>query len=72
MSEWPSIESAPKDGTTVDLWDPHWNERLVGYQRREPSPGNVYYEPAEGFGGRCVVRTASHWMPLPAPPEPAA
>lgn len=65
-SKWQLIETAPKDGTVIDLWCGEYNERLINYRRVKLSRDNIFYEPTEG--GRCVVRTATHWMPLPEPP----
>lgn len=67
MSEWQPIETAPKDGTPVDLWCGEYQERLVNYSREDRGGGNVFYVPNES--GRCVVRSATHWMPLPPPPD---
>lgn len=64
---WQPIDTAPKDDTPVDLWCGQYNERLVNYRRVDLGEGNVFYEPIEW--GRCVVRTATHWMQLPEPPQ---
>ena len=106
MSEtmWKPIETAPKDGTVVDLWGKRWNprsddfqyRRFTNYQWGEKRP----YEDERGYmrsaGGREQwVRAsegtkpmfepvakegdwfpsewyATHWMPLPTPPEGGA
>lgn len=65
--EWQPIETAPQDGTVVDIWDGYSKERLTDYIREDLGGGNIFYEPTKG--GRCVVRTATHWMKRPAPPE---
>jgi hypothetical protein len=62
--EWQPIETAPKDGTPVDLWRD--GERLTNYRRMDLGRGNVFYDPIDV--GVCCVRDATHWMPLPAPP----
>ncbi len=64
---WRPIATAPRDDTPIDLWCGDCKERLVNYSRVELAPDNVFYEPNED--GRCVVRTATHWMPLPEPPK---
>lgn len=66
VPQWLPIESAPKDGTPVDLWRAEWRERAVNMRRVELSAGNVFYEPVGS--GPSVVRDATHWMPLPAAP----
>jgi hypothetical protein len=66
MMKWRPIETAPKDGTPVDLW--RGKDRLTNMRRVDLGKGNVFYEPIE-FGYSCV-RTATHWMLVPAPPLP--
>lgn len=63
---WRPIAEAPKDETPVDLWRD--GERLTNMYRVQLSPTNVFYEPVEE--GPCVVRDATHFMPLLPPPEP--
>jgi len=63
---WLPIETAPKDDTPIDLWSPA-HGRLPFYFREERSKSNVFYSPAES--GICVVRDATHWMPIPAAPN---
>lgn len=78
MANWRPIESAPRDGTYVDLWvvgddlpqDPLIS-RVVGCWRRSSS--FVDPEQAEGWhvGVSALSRRyeATHWMPLPEPPR---
>lgn len=66
MGKWRLIKSAPKDDTPVDLWCGCYNERLPNYRRVKLSTKNVFYSPV--ICGKSVVRTATHWMPLPEPP----
>ena len=68
---WQPIETAPKDGAEFLAYDPvsnradvcEWNEML----------GCVWQSQADGeFGpdeGEFRGDSASHWMPLPQPPE---
>lgn len=72
MSEWHSIETAPKDGTIVDLWvaGPH------NAGNRQP---DCWFSDAEwwcDFGdqgeqqpGIYIGDVPTHWMPLPEPPK---
>ena len=66
MSKWEKIETAPKDKTVVDIWHPELG-RLVNMRRVYISRSNVFYEQTEG--GYSCVRYATHWMPLPEPPQ---
>jgi len=70
---WQPIETAPKDGTVIDLWDGHYKHRVVnarwanhywmnGVPIREKSWGSN-----DRDGPFCDKPT--HWMPLPKPPE---
>jgi hypothetical protein len=75
MSEWQPIETAPKDGTVIDLWA---GQRRPGcfYERiDDPLTGEVY---GEGWSQQYVENTSNsfrvfedptHWMPLPEPPQ---
>lgn len=71
--DWQPIETAPKDGTRIDVWvrggyrlpDVAWSSSLSGWGRKE----------RRGRGKNSftvnIVRTGddtTHWMPLPAPP----
>lgn len=62
--EWQPIETAPKDGTKVLLWDDgvtigEWSENVHPW-----NDGNWWVE-----GGQVTTQTATHWMPLPEPPK---
>lgn len=65
--EWLDIETAPKDGTVVDIFRGDWKERCTNMRRVDLGNGNVFYEPVES--GPCCVRDATHWMPIPADPD---
>jgi hypothetical protein len=65
MTSWQPIETAPKDGTPVDLW--YEGERLTNYSWEQLSPDNGFFSPNRS--GVCGVRNASHWMPIPEAPH---
>lgn len=54
--EWQPIETAPKDNTRILLWD-----------GQIASTGSWYHD--EWAGDDYEAIDATHWMPLPDPPE---
>ena len=63
--EWQPIETAPKDGTTIDLWwRTAWDETF-----RVP---DCEYHDAEYWiddsGDLIAAQYITHWMPTPKPP----
>lgn len=57
VDRWQPIESAPKDGTRVLVWDgEEWLARWQAY--------NGGYWDADEY----ISENPTHWMPLPAPP----
>lgn len=77
MSEWQPIETAPKDGGPVLLWFP-WGKtvdsdtgfngiRFIGLWSSDGDGGPVCWRDPEDF--EALGDNATHWMPLPAPPE---
>jgi hypothetical protein len=70
--KWQPIETAPKDGTYIDLWadnfrfadafwfDPKTDDRWHGIEE-----GWVFH--SEGF--EYVWVTPTHWMPIPGNPD---
>ena len=76
MSEWQPIETAPKDGTVVDLWNIKGHRLTDIRWVVEPRDGVAHpncimdgwkrpsYVPWE-----CLTPDQfTHWMPLPQPP----
>lgn len=66
MNEWQPIETAPKDGTEIDLW-------AGGFR----FPDSKYYKDAWRYWGPDdydsqewvkIIHPVTHWMPLPKPP----
>ena len=65
-ARWQPIETAPRDGTLIDLWA---GERIANCAWNVPSKCWAERVGA-GFGGKhwAVVNNPTHWMPLPAAP----
>jgi len=65
--QWQPIETAPKDGQTIDLWS--GNGRYADC-KWHPTRGFVHWW-VDGFDTFEWVRLdypPTHWMPLPPPP----
>jgi len=68
MTDWQPIETAPKDGTVVDLWADGrlanclWERHLDDHWRQQYSEAT-----GSSFGVSDLLPT--HWMPLPEPPQ---
>jgi hypothetical protein len=73
---WQPIETAPRDGTPIDIWgevgnhadeedgritDAYWHAGLKGF---------VFWcqELEYGDGALQFIKSPTHWMPLPNPP----
>lgn len=73
---WQPIETAPKDGTRVDLLLPDWGGRVTdAYWEHEtdgwgdmPGPQWCVKDHAVDGWVEPVGDLPTHWMPLPAPP----
>lgn len=80
--EWQPIETAPKDGTRIFVWQPdgRWRTNSASHGDRGEHVQVVYWHNpynsnSEGFwvggtSGRAYRPT--HWMPLPSPPSSTA
>ena len=68
---WQPIETAPKDGASILVWDGKvvrevsWQDRWYG---RTEQPGWMIANCDEEYG---YYVEATHWMPLPKPPVDA-
>jgi hypothetical protein len=61
--KWQPIETAPKDGTWVLVWE------NTGVNTKFSCADVARYNLGEWQNGeKCRVHHASHWMPLPTPP----
>jgi hypothetical protein len=72
---WKPIETAPKNGTQVDIWvvaqdGKGWREPDA-YWPKEGWRENCWHVPNTDLGSDGPLDsglTATHWMPLPEPP----
>lgn len=85
MSDWKPIETAPKDGTRILIYEQGGagsDDEVFAcvwgrfWPQTQPTPGTGWRENySEGwveFGGMDVRQTCdkpTHWMPLPKPPS---
>lgn len=72
-SGWQPIETAPKDGTLIDLWvdgtrlpDCRWYAECAEWEQ-EPHWAQKYAETGPDCGFP-VSGAPTHWMPQPEPP----
>lgn len=72
---WKPIETAPKDGTRILMWDAEFTEwKIVQWDIGEPSIlcGDEKYWVTDSEGpnpDNHIVENPKYWMPLPAAPE---
>lgn len=76
--EWQPIDTAPKDGTAIDLFD-KWGGRWTGAHWTPPSDIiSAHWTRFSHGRGRVPVfhrrepREFTHWMPIPKPPAKTA
>lgn len=62
MSEWQSIETAPKDGTHVLLWGTLHNMLALNNKM------HVGKFACGWWVADAVLSNVTHWQPLPTPP----
>ena len=76
MAGWQPIETAPKDGSYLLLWEQYSDAPFVGYWSGGSwSVSHEHVDAEGGWDGANVVDALSmpitHWMPLPPAPGPA-
>lgn len=83
---WQAIDTAPKDGTDIDLWcrsyrttdarwalRKDWHRRPLGEGWCVAHPEPPFTQDGEEYFGFPISNEPTHWMPLPSPPiEPVA
>jgi hypothetical protein len=79
--EWQPIATAPRDGTKILVWIHQWAGEIHGVANATGNeiaywangtsdfPGADWWVCAGGDGYATWCRP-THWMPLPAPPQP--
>lgn len=70
MSIWQPIETAPTDGTPIDIWVEGFPDRRVVNMKWDVHEWGFrnYADPEQGW---MEDELATHWMPLPEPPTAA-
>lgn len=58
MSEWKTIETAPRDGKTILVWGPEAKSVFTDW-----------WSNGKWFDASFDGRELTHWMPLPEPPQ---
>lgn len=68
---WQPIETAPMDGTQVDLWAGHLAGRIPNARwNAQAFRWEEWFQDGVGtMRWNAVVYTPTHWMPLPKPPN---
>ncbi|MXP42947.1 DUF551 domain-containing protein [Allopontixanthobacter sediminis] len=70
--DWQPIETAPKDGTWIVVYDDRFKHSEASYLiARWHRALKVWSGTSNSQGRFALWHDATHWMPLPAPPETA-
>lgn len=74
MSRWRKIETAPRDGTPILIWDPTKSDRGRPYDDSRYAIGYWRTDQPDGWKWMWGNRNSSevsptHWQPLPNPPK---
>jgi hypothetical protein len=84
MTDWKTIESAPRDGTRVLTWcklhysipglsraESNWDVRILLFRQIPGAAAGAgdWWAPGELFAVTQFAHEATHWMPLPEPPK---
>ena len=65
-ADWQPIETAPKDGTPIDVWRREWKERACNVRYVALHGG--FFESVQS--GPSCIRDATHWKPISPEPKP--
>lgn len=70
MSEWQPIETAPKDGSDILVWDDfEISITFWGKTAHVPIYGWIQVDFGDLYDLEPMEPQPTHWMPLPEPPE---
>lgn len=73
MSDWQTMDSAPKDGTKILVWTVHGEIELTEYYRMKhyvyEAVGDLFERREEVFGEGWNGNRPVLWQPLPLPPD---
>ena len=72
MNEWQPIETAPKDGTRIlvyngSIYVAAWEEATMTLKEKKDWVYSCYS--LNGWNYYEIVYEPTHWMPLPKPPD---
>ena len=72
--QWQPIETAPKDGSTIMLWERYESEPFFGFWWEGRDRWRASTTHYDTDGNACVIDRiysdgVTHWMPLPQPPK---
>ena len=67
MTDWKPIETAPKDGTIVDLWV--GSERIADCYFEREAWRHWWIGGFDQMDSVKIDGEPSHWMQIPSPPE---
>lgn len=70
MSEWQPIETAPKDGSFIQLYDNRFKHSHASYLMAQYD-GGIWWGQRTKSGKAIIWREATHWKHLEAPPSAA-
>lgn len=68
-SAWRPIATAPKDGTKILVYAQEVSNPPLGDEKLPPIVSECTWHKDAGFCV-CQIRSVTHWMPLPATPNP--
>lgn len=68
MSEWRPIETAPKDGTEIDVWCDYGRETNAYWGTSEQNNREEWCVD-NNDGWAWGIPLVTHWMPIPEPPK---